>query len=96
MLPARHRRFPESVTLDHDYAAWHQAMLAAKDSGHYDDWPAHVEPLRTFPPGTLTVTDPHEVCVLGIGQSVDSDSFGAWEVGSPISRPVTPLHTVLN
>src|SRR5262249_51641157 len=64
LLPARDRRFPETVALAHDYAAWHAAVVAAKDGGHHRDWPEVVPPLRQFPPGTITVDDPYEVCVL--------------------------------
>ncbi|MCW5892363.1 MAG: radical SAM protein [bacterium] len=95
LLPARNRRFPDEVQLPHDYAAWYGAMLAAKDAGHLQDWPSVVPPLREYGPGTLRVSDPFDVCVFGIGHSVESDSFGVWELDSPISRPVVPLHSAL-
>jgi radical SAM superfamily enzyme YgiQ (UPF0313 family) len=93
LLPARDRRFPETVELPHDYVAWHVAMIAAKDSGRRLDWTAAVPPLREYPPGTLTVADPYEVCVFGIGHTIESDSAGVWELESPVSRPVVPLHS---
>jgi radical SAM superfamily enzyme YgiQ (UPF0313 family) len=96
MLPARHRRFPETIELGHDFSAWHAAMVAAKDAGHQRDWPTVVPALRTLPPGTLTVEDPNNVCVFGMGQTVDSDPWGVWELASPVSRPVLPLHAVID
>ncbi len=91
LLPARERRFPEMVSLPHDYVAWHTAILAAKDAGHLADWPAVVPPLSHFPPGTLRVDDPHDVCQGGLGHHVESDIWGVWELDSPVSRPVSPL-----
>jgi len=96
MLPARHRRFPETIEVAHDFAAWHAAMVAAKDAGHQRDWPTVVPALRTLPPGTLTAEDPNNVCVFGMGQTVDSDPWGVWELASPVSRPVLPLHAVID
>jgi radical SAM superfamily enzyme YgiQ (UPF0313 family) len=96
LLPARDRRFPETVQLAHDYAAWHAAMIAAKDQGRFDDWTELVPPLRQFGPATFTVSDPHEVCAFGMGHTVESDIYGVWELASPVSRPVTPFHAALN
>lgn len=95
LLPARDRRFPETIELPHDYAAWHAAVLAAKDGGHVGDWTTIVPPLRQFPPATFTVDDPHDVCVSGIGHTVESDIWGVWELASPVSRPVVPLHAAV-
>jgi hypothetical protein len=96
LLPTRNRRFPHRVSLAHDYVAWNAAMLAAKDDGHLLDWPSVVPPLRSFGPGTLTVNDPYDVCVFGVGHTVESDSYGTWELDSPVSRPVAPLHAALD
>lgn len=93
LLPARDRQFPERLDLPHDYAAWHAAMIAAKESGRRLDWATVVPPLRQYPPGTLTVGDPYDVCVFGIGHTIDSDSAGVWELDSPVSQPVVPLHS---
>jgi radical SAM superfamily enzyme YgiQ (UPF0313 family) len=95
LLPARDRRFPDRIDLPHDYAAWHAAMIAAKDAGHRLDWPGVVPPLRQYPPGELVINDPYEVCVFGIGHTIESDSAGVWELESPVSRPVVPLHSAV-
>ena len=92
LLPARQRHFPETLSLRHDYAAWHAAMMTAKDDGHLEDWAEVVPPLRQFPAGTFTVDDPYDVCLLGIGHTVESDIWGVWELTSSVSRPVVPLH----
>jgi hypothetical protein len=96
LLPARNRSFPESVPLAHDYMAWHAALIAAKDARHHNDWPAIVPPLRSFPPATLTVKDPYDVCALGMGQNIDSSVWNVWELDSPVSRPVRPLHAAID
>jgi len=96
LLPARHRRFPETLELAHDYAAWHRAMLDAKDGGHRADWQRVVPALRTFPPGSLTTSDPFDVCVLGVGHTVETDVWGVWELESPVSRRVEPFHSVMD
>ncbi len=95
LLPARDRKFPERVETAHDYAAWYGAMVAAKDAGRLSDWREAIPPLRTYGPGTLDVRDPFDVCVFGIGHSVELDSFGVWELDSPVSRPVVPIHMAL-
>jgi radical SAM superfamily enzyme YgiQ (UPF0313 family) len=95
LLPARDRQFPERLELAHDYASWHAAMLAAKDSGHRLDWQTVVPRLREYTAGALTVADPYEVCVFGIGHTIESDAAGVWELDSPVSRPVAPLHSGL-
>jgi hypothetical protein len=95
LTPARGRQFPERIELPHDYATWFAAILAAKDAGHRLDWASVVPPLRTYPPGELVISDPYEVCVFGIGHTIDSDSAGVWELDSPVSRPVVPLHSAV-
>jgi len=92
LLPARQRQFPETLSLRHDYPAWHAAMMTAKDDGHLEDWPEVVPPLRQFPAAQFTVDDPYDVCLLGIGHTVESDIWGVWELTSSVSRPVVPLH----
>jgi hypothetical protein len=88
VLPAVGRRFPEVVELDHDYAAWHQAMLMAKENGARGTWPGRIPHLREYPPATFVVTDPADVCRSKIGGSVESLSMMlvGWELGSPVTR----------
>jgi hypothetical protein len=85
-LPARGRSFPTTLHLPHDYAAWFHAVLAAKDAG--EDWCAVVPRLVTFGPGELTVDDPDNLCAAGLGYHIENDLYGAWELQSPISRPM--------
>jgi hypothetical protein len=82
------------LALPHDYAAWYNDALDAKHSGHNDDWPAHVTPLRDRPPVTFEVEDPSEVCRYSIGQPFESDIFAVWDLGSPVSRPGARLSAV--
>ena len=89
VLPAPGRSFPWTVELDHDYAAWHQAMQAAKDDGHHADWPLVVPPLRTFGPARFTVEDLWGVCDRSLGFDLDDTPTGDWELDSPVSRFVT-------
>jgi radical SAM superfamily enzyme YgiQ (UPF0313 family) len=88
MLPERNRTFPHTVVLEHDFVAWHQAMIEAKESGHLDDWTEHVPPLRSYGPGTLVVDDPRSVCTHEMGRRADSNPWDAWDLESPISRAV--------
>jgi radical SAM superfamily enzyme YgiQ (UPF0313 family) len=86
LLPARERRFPESVPLAHDYAAWHADAMTAKRATR--DWPAEVRPLRDYGPATFTVDDPADVCSHGQGYDVDEGLLDSWEMASPVSRPI--------
>ncbi|MCC5951660.1 MAG: radical SAM protein [Acidimicrobiia bacterium] len=92
LLPSRDRRFPDVLDLSHDYAAWHAAMLTAKDEHPPDEWTDHVPHLREFGPATFEVTDPHQLCTLATGFRIESDSYGQWEFGSPIARPSPRTH----
>jgi radical SAM superfamily enzyme YgiQ (UPF0313 family) len=86
VMPTHGYEMPASVLLEHDYAAWYLAMLAARDAGHSADWPEHVPSLRTLPPGLLQVDDPDSLCDYGIGATVDGDLFGNYELRSAIAR----------
>lgn len=89
LAPARNRTFPYTVELDHDFVAWHDAMLAAKDEGHLKDWPEHIKRLRTYGPGSLTVDDPRGVCEHELGRIGDVNPWDTWDLESPVSRAVT-------
>jgi len=95
LLPARDRQFPDRIEVPHDYAAWFAAMVAAKDAGHRRDWATIVPALRLYPRGELTISDPYDVCVFGLGNTIESDSAGVWELDSPVSRPIVPLHSAV-
>lgn len=88
LLPAWQRSFPLEVALDHDYAAWHGAVITAKLGDHQADWPDVVPSLRSFGPGTLTVEDHDRVCRHGVGNSVSTAQIKAgWELDSEVARP---------
>jgi hypothetical protein len=90
LLPSRGRQFPDKCELPHDFVAWHEAMLDAKYSGHLDDWPTVVPPLRSFPPGAISVEDPRNVCLYGTGFHIEGNPWDAWELQSPVTRAVSP------
>jgi hypothetical protein len=91
VLPSARRELPVHLELAHDYAAWHAAIIEAKEDGHRHDWHVLVPPLRELPPGTLTVSDPQDICTHGLGIEVglfseSMDINAAWELESPIQR----------
>jgi radical SAM superfamily enzyme YgiQ (UPF0313 family) len=92
LLPAQERTFPHRLELPHDYAAWHAAMLEAKDGGQRDVWTDLVPRLRSFAPGELVVEDPNQVCQRGLGFRNEDDFTGDWELASPVSRVMPALH----
>jgi len=94
MIPAPERRFPETIELPCDYAAWHADMLVAKESGHLHDWFKVVAPLRSYGPGTLTVTDPNNICYQALGRNFNSGVWSIWELASEIARPSEGALTV--
>lgn len=88
-LPSRDRKFPETLETAHDIAAWHQARVAACEAGHLTDWEQHVPPLRSYGPGSLTVTDPDDLCRTAVGGNTTLFSMRlmAWDFESEIARP---------
>jgi radical SAM superfamily enzyme YgiQ (UPF0313 family) len=94
LLPSPDRRFPHRVSLEHDYAAWHQEMRDAKQNGSGADWPSVVPRLRSFGPGVFEVEDPQSVCEFGFGMSLVFDADSDWELASPVARPMRHRHTV--
>ena len=89
LLPSGGRTFPEVLTLDHDFAAWHAQLVDAREADRRADWETVVPPLRSFGPATFVVDDPENICVEAMGQpvSVLSFRFASWELGSPVARP---------
>ncbi len=86
LAPQRGRRFPETVALPHDYAAWYRQILAARREAGVG-WPALVPPLGHHGPASFTVDDPHGVSETLDGRMVNADaSNGLWELESPVSR----------
>jgi hypothetical protein len=88
LLPSRDRTFPVTIPLDHDYEAWHAAITAERDLGHYDDWHERVGHLRDLEPALFTIDDPYDSCQRSLGPPftfLAEDS--AWDLDSPVSRP---------
>lgn len=84
----RHRVFPHNVRLDHDYAAWHSALIDCKDA--LEDWVSLVPPLRSYPPGEISVRDPTGICTRAIGLQLDNELGDSWELESAVTRVTAP------
>ena len=82
------------LELDHDYTAWFEALVAAKEAG--EAWWETIPRLEELPPATFTVDDPTGLCAAGIGYHIDNDLYGVWELASPVSRPMPVRHTLLD
>jgi hypothetical protein len=88
-LPAADREFPVVFSLAHDYVAWQNAVLAAREDGHRDDWEAVVPPLRSYPEAELKISDPNDICQTDVGKPMGVLAFAlrSWELDSPAARP---------
>lgn len=87
VLPAAERQFPAITEMPCDYAAWHADVLTAKENGHLADWHDTVAPLRSYGPGSVTITDPGLVCSNALGRNFNDGVWSIWELSSEISRP---------
>jgi radical SAM superfamily enzyme YgiQ (UPF0313 family) len=88
-LPAVDRTFPVVLSLAHDYVAWQDAMLDAREAGHRDDWESIVPPLADFPPAELKISDPNGICRTDVGKPMGVLGFAlrSWELESRAARP---------
>ncbi len=88
-LPAPNRRFPSTIRLEHDFAGWQDAVLAAREGGHRDDWELVVPRLSTYAEAELTISDPNDICSTDVGKPMGmlAMSLRSWELDSPIARP---------
>jgi radical SAM superfamily enzyme YgiQ (UPF0313 family) len=88
-LPAPGRHFPERIQLEHDYVAWQDALLAAREGGHRDDWQDYIPRLSSFGPATLVIDDPDEICERDIGKhkNILTTNLRSWELDSAVARP---------
>jgi radical SAM superfamily enzyme YgiQ (UPF0313 family) len=88
-LPAAGRQFPDLLELGHDFSAWWDTILVAREEGHRDDWEQHAPKLSEFAPGTLNVEDPNGVCLSELGKPLNSllYSLRSWELDSSVARP---------
>ncbi|MDZ7783912.1 MAG: hypothetical protein U5K56_13585 [Halioglobus sp.] len=88
-LPAPGRRFPDTLELQHDFAAWWEAVLTTREEGHRDDWQDHAPRLSEFGPASFTVDDPNRICRRDLGTSmyILLINIRTWELDSPVTRP---------
>jgi hypothetical protein len=88
-LPAADRKFPAILELEHDYPAWQNLLLTAREEGHREDWEKHIPHLSEFGPATLTIQDPNKICHRDIGKHkhVLDGNLHTWELDSPVTRP---------
>lgn len=88
-LPSPDRKFPAVLELEHDYTAWQNALFAAREEGHRDNWEQHIPKLQSFGPATLVIEDPGEVCRQDVGKPkiVLDMHLHTWELDSPVARP---------
>jgi hypothetical protein len=94
LLPTRGRTFPVRLELAHDYAAWHAAILEAKDRGAHD-WTTAVPSLRSLGPAPFVIDDPHEVTVRAIGYRMEDHFHADWELASAVSRSMPREYAIL-
>ena len=88
-LPAPDRTFPHTIDLPHDFVSWQDGVLAAREGGHRDDWELVVPRLGSFPPSSLTISDPNDICHADVGKPMGALAFAlrSWELDSPVARP---------
>ena len=87
-LPSPGRHFPHVLELEHDYAAWQEALFAAREGGHREDWETRIPRLAEFGPASLLISDHNQVCCRDIGGSKYALDMNlrTWELDSPVSR----------
>ena len=92
-LPAADRVFPYTLDLEHDFTAWWNAVLTAREEGHREDWEAHVPSLSEFGPATITIADPNKICLLEVGKPLSALDYNlrTWELDSPVARARTTM-----
>jgi radical SAM superfamily enzyme YgiQ (UPF0313 family) len=87
-LPAADRTMPQTVHLQHDYAAWYAAVFEARSGERRNEWERDAPRLRDYPPGELKVSDPHDVCgtLVGKQRQVLAWNIQGWDMSSPVAR----------
>ena len=87
-LPGPGRVFPEVYELEHDFTAWQEAMFQCREEGNREDWHERIPRLCDFPPATLKINDPNEICRRDMGKSRFALDINLrnWELDSPIAR----------
>jgi radical SAM superfamily enzyme YgiQ (UPF0313 family) len=86
LVPAHGRHYPQILELAHDYPAWAERVVTAKEE-HRLDWPDHVPDLRTLGPATMAVEDPQGATTANLGVGVLFKDLGVhWELDAPVTR----------
>ncbi len=83
VLPGPDRRFPDLLSLQHDYAAWYAAVVQAK--GHGSDWRRRVPPLASYGPALFEIDDPDDICGRMLGANLHNPVEIGWELASAVS-----------
>jgi radical SAM superfamily enzyme YgiQ (UPF0313 family) len=79
VMPDEALTYPLTVSLAHDFVAYFQT--------HNRLGVESVRPLSSYGPGTLTVSDPNNICRIDIEhQQYDNHQY-FWELNSPVCRP---------
>ena len=88
-LPAADRSLPVTLSLPHDFVAWQDRILAAREDGHRADWEQVVPSLRSFPGAELKISDPNDICRTDVGKHMGmlGIALRSWELDSPAARP---------
>lgn len=86
LVPAHGRHYPQVLELAHDYPAWADLVVTAKEE-HRLDWPDHVPDLRSMGPTTMSVDDPQGRTTANLGVSALFKDIGVhWELDAPVTR----------
>ena len=87
-LPAPDRAMPQTLELPHDYVAWYEAVLESRSGDHRHDWERVAPHLCDFPPGSLEVSDPNDVCGTMVGKPIAVMAWNilGWDMTSPVAR----------
>jgi radical SAM superfamily enzyme YgiQ (UPF0313 family) len=79
MMPQAGRRFPEEIALAHDFVAYFR--------DHERRGSGASRPLRDYPPGKLSITDPYRMCEIDYSAIEQYDNHQVfYELAAPISR----------
>jgi hypothetical protein len=86
LVPSHGRPYPQFLELAHDYPAWAELVVAAKEE-HRLDWPQYVPDLRSMGPTTMSVDDPQGRTTANQGVGLLFKDIGIhWELDAPVTR----------
>lgn len=87
LVPARQRKMPLEIELEHDYVGWHGEVVRAKLAHPDGTWPTHISPLRQLGPAIFQVQDDLGAeSVIGRSVIVTFGDDHAWEYSSDVRR----------